>query len=248
MAHQLGVQLYSLKDFPGGYPAAFEAVKRIGIESVEIWSGAVPDDPDVATSVGSLRSQVEDAGMSLVCGHVAYGEADTRYSEWVSFLKDGGSETWVIPFANADSLQGWLDFLPTFRELAARLAADDLDLAYHNHHTELAEYDGKRVMEHLLDTMPELMAQFHINQFLPERGIALPDWIRKYQGRVAALHVNDADANGFCRFGEGVCDTETCIRTALDTGVTTYIIEEPVMPATLDDVKRDVEFTLRLIG
>jgi hypothetical protein len=96
---------------------------------------------------------------------------------------------WVFQrnLANAETLEEWLGWLPKFRKMAARMQQDGLSLGYHNHHAELVEMNGKYVMEHLLDSMPELKAQFHIGQFLPERGISLPDWIRKYKGRVCSL-------------------------------------------------------------
>ena len=106
----------------------------------------------------------------------------------------------------------------------------------------------KYVMEHLLDNMPELKAQFHIGQFLPERGIALPDWIRKYKGRVCSLHLNDSSGDGPAPLGSGICRAEESIKTALDTGVDTYIVEVRLVKETLDGIKRDVEFARNLIG
>ena len=99
----------------------------------------------------------------------------------------------------------------------------------------------------LLDNMPELRGQFHIGQFRPSRGISLPDWIRKYEGRVCALHLNDATEEDNAPLGQGACRAEQSIRTALDTGVDTYIVEVPLVRDTLDDVKRDVEYAQRLV-
>ena len=154
----------------------------------------------------------------------------------------------MIPFASAKSLQEWLGLLPKFREMAARLEADGMSLGYHNHHMELVKFGNKYVMEHLLDNMPELKAQFHIGQFLPERGISLPDWIRKYTGRICSLHVNDSTPDGAAQLGEGVCGAEDSIRAALDAGVDTYIMEVHLTKRSVDDVKRDVAFTRALIG
>ena len=152
----------------------------------------------------------------------------------------------MIPFAKAETLEEWLGLLPKFREMAACLAQDGLALGYHNHHMELVQLGEKYVMEHLLDNMPELKAQFHIGQFLPERGIDLPGWIKKYEGRVCSLHLNDSDSNGPTR--RGTCRAEESIRTALDTGVDSFIFEIMLTEETFDDVQRDVEFARRLIG
>ena len=55
MANTLAVQLYSLHDFEGGMGAAFEAVRAIGIDTIEPWCGAVPDDPDAAWNPADQR-------------------------------------------------------------------------------------------------------------------------------------------------------------------------------------------------
>ncbi|TVQ20931.1 MAG: sugar phosphate isomerase/epimerase [Spirochaetaceae bacterium] len=248
MKNTLAMQLYSLKGYEGGWDAAFDAVKRLGIESIEPWCGAVPNDPDAATSVASMRASLDRAGLKLVCGHMTVAEFDARYDEWKRFLLDYGSTDWVIPFAKGDTLDDWLALLPKFREMEATLKRDGLSIAYHNHHMELVKLGDKYVMEHLLDNMPELKAQFHIGQFLPSRGISLPDWIRKYEGRVCSIHVNDSTEEGPARVGAGSCKAEESIKTALDTGVTTFIVEVNLTKATFDDVARDVEFTRTLIG
>lgn len=248
MGNTLAYQLYSLKDFEVGWAAALPAVKKLGIHTIEIWCGAVPDDPDAGTPLDDMRNHLTEAGMKLTCGHLTVAEFDSRYEEWRQLLQDFGSNEWVIPFAAAETLDEWLGLLPKFREMAGRLATDGLSLAYHNHHMELVRSGDKFAMEHLLDSMPELRAQFHIGQFLPERAISLPDWIQKYQGRVSSLHLNDADASGPTRLGAGTCRAEESIRRALDTGVDTFIIEVALVGTTLDDVKQDVEFAQKLVG
>jgi sugar phosphate isomerase/epimerase len=186
--------------------------------------------------------------MRLCSGHLTVTDYNSRYEAWRDLLRDFRASTWVIPFAKAETLEEWLGLLPKFREMAAQLAQDGLSLGYHNHQMELVKHGDKYVMEHLLDNMPELQAQFHIGQFLPERGIELPTWIQKYAGRVCSLHVNDANSDGPTRLGEGTCRAEESIRAALDTGVDTFIIEINLTSETFDDVKRDVEFVRKLLG
>ena len=248
MTNTLGFQQYTVREFEGGYEAAFEAVKGLGIDTIEAWCGAVPDDPDAAMSMDGLREALSKAGMKLTCGHLSVAEFDDRYEEWRDLLLDFGSRDWVIPFAKADTLEEWLALLPKFREMADRLKRDGLSLGYHNHNMELVKMGDKYVMEHLLDNMQDLKGQFHIGQFLPERGIVLSEWIKKYQGRVSSLHVNDANSSGPTPLGEGTCKAEEAIRTALDTGVDTFIMEVGLVKNTLDDVKRDVDFVRKLIG
>lgn len=248
MAITLAMQLFSLRNFEGGWDAAFDAVQSLGIDTIEPWCGAVPNDPAAGTSIESMRASLDRAGLKLTCGHMTVGEFDARYEEWKRFLLDYGSRDWVIPFAKAETLGEWLAMLPKFRAMSEVLAADGLSIGYHNHHMELVKYGEKYVMEHLLDNMPDLKAQFHIGQFLPARGISLPEWIRRYEGRVCSIHVNDADEEGPARVGEGACNAVESIRTALATGVTTFIVEVDLMEKSYDQVKADVETTRELIG
>ena len=249
MNNTLAIQQYSLKEFEGGYGAAFEAVKGMGIDTIEPWCGAVPDDPDAQGSVDDLRPPLENAGMQLTCGHLTVAEYDSRYEAWKQLLLDFGSTDWVVPFGQADTLEEWLSLLPTFRDMAVRLEQDGLGLGYHNHHMELVKFGEKYVMEHLLDNMPELNAQFHIGQFIPARGISLPDWIRKYEGRVCSLHVNDSAGDDLVPLGQGTCRAEESVKTALDTGVNIFIYEiAAITKANLDDVQRDLDLAREWIS
>lgn len=248
MSNTLGFQLFSLKEYEGGWSAAFEALKSMGIDTIEPWCGAVPNDPNASMSMDGLKKALSDAGMKLVCGHLTVAEFDARYEAWRDLLLEFGSRDWVIPFAKADDLDGWLAHLSKFREMSERMKSDGLALGYHNHHMELVKMGDKFVMEHLLDNMPELGAQFHIGQFLPERGADLVGWLKKYEGRVSSLHVNDSSPDGAVRLGEGVCKAEEAIRTAMDTGVDKFIVEIRLVKETMDGVKKDVELTRKLIG
>ena len=248
MANTVGFQMFSLRAYEDGYEAAYDILKGLGISTIEPWCGAVPNDPDTTAPMGPMREALNEAGMKLTCGHITAAEYDERYEPWRDLLLEFGSRDWVIPFAKAESLDEWLALLPKFREMAARMKGDGLSLAYHNHHFELVKLGEKYVMEHLLDNMPELKAQFHIAQFKPERGIVLVDWIRKYQGRVCSLHINDSGPDGSARLCQGTCRAEEAIQAALDTGIDTYIIEVPFTRETVDGVKQDIETLMKLVG
>lgn len=248
MQAKIAVQQYSLKDYEGGWDAGFAAVKRLGVELIEPWSGAVPNDPDASTSVDGLRAALDKHNLRLTCGHIALGDYEERYEIWKQFLLDYGSDTWVIPFARAGTLDEWLALLPKFREMEGRLNGDGLALCYHNHHMELEEFSGKRVFEHLLDQMPSLQAQFHIGQFLPERGVDLSSWIRRYKDRVRSLHVNDATADGWARLGEGDCRAQEAIKAGLDTGVDTFILERPVIKDNFSELAYDFDILAKELG
>lgn len=241
MARTVAFQQYSLREYEGGMAAALETVTSMGVFTIEPWCGAVPANPEEGTSIEALRQRFSDAGVRLTCGHMTVDEFDTRYTDWRDLLRGFGSTAWVVPFARAETLEAWLALIPTFERMADQLEADGLSLGYHNHHMELQQFGEKRVMEHLLDAMPRLRGQFHIGQFLPERGVLLPDWIAKYNGRICALHVNDATSAGPAPLGQGDCRAEESIRAALDAGVETFIVEVDVRESTVDAVRRDVE-------
>ncbi len=248
MAITIAVQQYSLKDYEDGWEAGFAAAKSLGIQAIEPWSGAVPNNPNASMSVDGLRASIDKNGLRLTCGHIALVDYDERYDLWKRLLLDYGSDTWVIPFAKATTLDEWLALLPRFREMQARLAADGLSLGYHNHHMELEQFAGKRVFEHLLDEMPSLKAQFHIGQFLPERGVDLAAWIEKYKGRVCSIHVNDSSSRGWARLGDGDCNALEAIKAALDTGVETFILEHPVTKDSFSDLAYDFDVLARAVG
>ena len=88
MANTLAFQLYTLKEYEGGWDAAFEAVKSLGIDTIEIWSGAVPDAPDSTTSLEEMRASLKQADMKLRCGHISMAEFDNRYEAWRDLMQE----------------------------------------------------------------------------------------------------------------------------------------------------------------
>ncbi|RMD83060.1 MAG: sugar phosphate isomerase/epimerase [Lentisphaerae bacterium] len=241
MSRTIAFQLYTLRQFEDGWEAAFEFLKKHGIDTIEMWGGAVPSGNNQAMQFTEIEEILERQQMKLACGHLTPGDFDQRYEVCVQLLKKFGSTTWVIPFVPAQTFEEWLGWLPKFRAMSERLADDGLQLGYHNHHMELVYHEGKTVMEHLLDNLPELQAQLHIGQFLPERNVSLPKLLKRYEGRVCALHVNDATSRGYSPLGKGDCQAELAVKTALDTGVDTFIIEINLTRETRDQVSRDIE-------
>jgi hypothetical protein len=57
MANTLGFQLYSLKDYEGGWAAAVDAFKGLGIDTIEAWCGR-----SLPTTRAPLRWEI--------CGHL----------------------------------------------------------------------------------------------------------------------------------------------------------------------------------
>lgn len=250
----IGFQLYALKDYEGGWEAAFEAVKDMGIDNIEAWCGVVPsgeggelNEAD-GMSIADFRDVLIRYDMKLTNGHLSVAEYDSHYKEWRDLLKDFGSKDWVIPFENAQTLDEWLALIPKYKVMSERLAGDGLSLGYHNHGMELVEMDGKYVMHHLLDNLPSLKAQFHIGQFTKEKGISLPAWIRQYEGRVCSLHINDCNAEGETRLGAGTCEAEASVKAAMETGVAAYIVEIMLTKDSQEGIVRDVEQLRKWLG
>ena len=86
MANTIAFQQYALKDFEGGWEAGFEAVKKMGIDTIEPWCGALPADADATVSLGSLRESLMAQCMKLSCGHLSVEEFENRYEEWRDLL------------------------------------------------------------------------------------------------------------------------------------------------------------------
>lgn len=243
----IAFQLYALKDYEGGWEAAFDAVKNMGVDTLEAWCGVVPSgeagevSEEDGMSIRDFRAALIRGGMKLTNGHLSVAEYDSSYEDWRDLLKDFGSKDWVIPFENAQTLDEWLALIPKYKVMSERLAEDGLSLGYHNHGMELVKMEGKYVMQHLLDNLPSLKAQFHIGQFTKERSISLPTWIRQYEGRVCSLHICDSNSNGETRLGEGTCEAEASVKAALETGVEAYIIEIMLTKDSQENIARDIE-------
>jgi len=205
-----------------------------GPMSIQLWSTR-GDDPlpeqlrvlaslgftDVQTSheqyadVPYLKDCIAEAGMTCVSGLFRFSSFEGDAMPVISAARALGMQLVAAPWLDEDKRptdkEGWKavhDVLAGFRE---RIEDAGLRFAWHNHDFEFARVaDGTCGIEYLLGEDIDLVADLAWVQIAQEDpGF----WLRRYAGRIPAVHIKDVaspgsypEQGGFADVGQGVMD------------------------------------------
>ncbi|NDL67496.1 sugar phosphate isomerase/epimerase family protein [Anaerotalea alkaliphila] len=160
-----------------------------------------------------------------------------------SYLRIG-----MLPFSYMGDKDAVLAFTGKAEAYAQRLAAEGIDLYYHNHHVEFEKYGGKYLLDIMKDSTSRL--GFELDVHWIQRGGENPvEFIKRYAGRISLLHLKDYrigkfDASKvdmgdmaafmaaftgtveFAEVGEGNLDMKAIIEAGLAAGSRYFLIEQ----------------------
>ncbi|WP_129658821.1 sugar phosphate isomerase/epimerase family protein [Rothia uropygialis] len=194
----LGVQMMMLKDRVAeeGMFRVLERIKHLGYESVEVSQIPMNDTntKDLERGASELDLRVGALSVALKKTATATGDAlDTDFGKvvsdcrrlGVSFVRIG-----MMPFdamASKEACEAWGR---ECEEAGQRLAAEGITLCYHNHHVDLAQFDGERIFDIVRRLAPTV--RFEVDLHWVQRGGMNPlDMLKEYSGVCKLIHVKD---------------------------------------------------------
>lgn len=194
----LGVQMMMLREQVAeqGMFAVLQRLKQLDIDAVEV--SQIP--MDAANTAGLERGrdelgiEVGALSVALKAGPTATGDAlDADFDKIVAdcarlgvrFVRIG-----MMPFTamvSKDACEAWA---ADCEDAAQRLAEHGITLCYHNHHVDLAQFEGERVFDIVRRVAPSL--NFEVDLHWVQRGGMAPlDMLKAYSGVCKLIHVKD---------------------------------------------------------
>lgn len=162
-------------------------------------------------------------------------------------------DPWVNPEERPTTADGWKKLGDRLATVTAEMKSRGLTFAYHNHDFEMAQLpDGSYPIEHLLgDTVP-----FEPDLAWMVVGKADPlVWLKKYAGRIPAVHVKDvaapgtaSDERGFADLGYGTMDWQTLWNASIEAGAKLLVVEHDQPADWRRFARRSIETMRRLRG
>ena len=159
------------------------------------------------------RRRLDAHGLAAKSAHIGLATIETQPERTIEIARQLGVEIVVAPYLTAPerptSTEGWIDLGARLAQISARLAAEGLRFAWHNHDFEFfALPDGSFPIEHLLGDA----VLWEADLAWVSRGGADPRrWVERYRGRIPLVHVKDiapagdkADEDGWADVGTGV--------------------------------------------
>lgn len=149
----------------------------------------------------------------------------------------------------------WLwHFADDYKEPAKKIAAAGKLLMYHNHNLEFEKFDGKLVMETLMESFsPEEMGFTLDTYWVQMGGGDICGWLRKLQGRTPCVHLKDMAVSGMTPImapvGGGNIDFAAVLKTLEELGgVEHLLVEQDVCQGSPFDCLKQSYNYLRTLG
>ncbi|MUV60511.1 TIM barrel protein [Halobacterium sp. CBA1126] len=231
---QLGFQLYSLHAVDDPLPAVVERVGETPFDGVEF--AGLGD-----ASVDELNAALDAAGLHAAGAHVGLEDLEADPAGVARTYRDLGCEAIVVPWLDPEHFASVEAATAAGERLSAAadgLAADGLELHYHNHDQEFADLDGGPAIDVLLDAADGVGYQVDLG-WVGAAGYDPLAVLDRYADRVDLVHLKDYDAAAgeTVEVGEGDLDVAAAVDAVRHADVDWLVYEAEDRPdsyATLD--------------
>ncbi len=233
--------------------AQLSLLSELGYTDVQPFFFGVPEDIAALDDYVALLGKYN---LKAKSGHFTFEVFDHSPDLVAEIAKKFGMWLVVIPWINPEdrpaTAKGWQAIGARLAQYTSEMKARGLTFAYHNHEFEMALLaDGSYPIDHLLgDTVP-----FEPDLAWMVVGGADPlHWLKKYAGRIPAVHVKDVapagealDEKGFADLGHGTLDWQALWDASVAAGSQLMIVEHDLPSDWTRFARRSIE-TMRRIG
>ena len=226
----LSVQLYTLRDFTKtkeDFKETLYKIKDIGYKSFQ-YSGVGFNDPNY------VKQCLDETGLLLCATHTS---PDRLKNDLQAVISE--HQLWNCEFVGIGMMpeeyrtdeKNIIRFAKEFSLIGKKLKEQGLTLVYHNHHFEYQKFNGKLIMDILLEQSDKRYFDFELDTYWVQAGGANPvDWIYKVNNRMRFIHFKDMGIKGFDQIfkpiGEGNLDWVKIIEACRETKVEWCAIEQ----------------------
>jgi sugar phosphate isomerase/epimerase len=198
-------QLYSARNF---FPVneVLRTIAEIGFTNVEPF-------PALYADAATFKRSIDAYGLSARSGHVALHDVEGGIEDTYRMAELLEMELIVLPYIDGEDrpveAAGWRMLSDRLASAADKLAAKGLKFAWHNHDFEFQPLaDGTIPLDLLLGD--GLLWEADV-AWVARAGQKPEDWLKRYTGRIPAVHVKDLAPPGRSEDEKGWADVGTGI-------------------------------------
>lgn len=230
----IGVQTYIVRSTIGkDFPGTLKRLSGMGFQMIEMCSppGYGKDwEPLTKLSAAQMREAIWAAGLGCESCHYPFVELQGHLDERVAFAKDLGLKQMVVSgfwMKKGATLDDWRKSAAECNRVGERVRKAGLQLAFHNHHFEFAQIDGKLIYDELMKVLDPELVKMQFQVAVISAGFKAVTYFRKYPGRFISLHLADysAEQKKLVAVGQGIVDWKELFSEARAAGVKNYFVE-----------------------
>jgi sugar phosphate isomerase/epimerase len=245
---QIALITFTIRKFiqtPEGFRESMQKLADIGYQAVQI--SGMPHDVMPAEEIAAVCA---DNNLTICATHElsVLNEPD----KVVERLNKLGTKYTAYPFpadidfTDSTACEAWIRKLD---EAGAVLRAAGKVLTYHNHAREFYQYDGKTVLQHLVEETSPQNLQFEPDTYWVQLGGGDPvAWCKHLKGRLPLLHMKDVgvrEGNNptMHEIGHGNLDFKPIVAAAEQSGCEWFIVEQDTCPGDpFDSAKMSFDY------
>lgn len=219
------IQLYSVrKALDEDFEGTLKKLAEMGYDGVEFCGNYGGYDGK------ELAKLLDHLGLDAVSAHLDYEDCLDNLDYHLDILREIGCDLVVCPWINVKTKEDEQTVIANLLKIAENCLMKGFQFAYHNHAWELERKDenGNILDKFMEGADPLLLAELDVG-WIGAVGENPEDYIRKYAGRVVALHLREIekhdDKSVDVLFDKGPVDLKSVIQTGDKMGVSYYIVE-----------------------
>ena len=232
--NKLGIQLYSVRD---RMTTETDIIKTFN-ELAQIGYTQAQTAGDFVILPDRFAKYAHDAGIEIIGTHYDWKAIKNDTENTVRLHEMLGTTTVGIggmPKEARESLDTLKAFIEDMNRTAAKLKKYGCKLTYHNHSFEFKKFDGKTMMDYMIEGFTEDNISFVLDTYWVQHGGAdIRRMIERLSGRIDILHLKDMAACGgekgnapyITDIGYGNIDFSDIVPLAEKTGVKYFCVEQ----------------------
>ncbi len=231
---KLGIQLYSVRDRMKTEKDIIETFKMLA----EIGYTQAQTAGDFVVLPDRFAKYAHDAGIEIIGTHYDWDAIKNDTEDTVRIHEMLGTTNVGIggmPKPARESLDALKSFIEDMNKTAVKLKKYGCKLTYHNHSFEFKKFDGKTLMDYMIEGFTEDNITFVLDTYWVQHGGAdIRRMIERLSGRIDILHLKDMAACGgadgknpyITDIGYGNIDFRDIVALAEKTGVKYFCVEQ----------------------
>ena len=232
MIKELGVQLYTIRDYmkdEESIRTSFRKLREMGYD--------IGQTAGYFVGAEKFAEIAKETGLKICGTHCGFNDliADPdkamREHELLGTTNIGIGG---MPGEARESLDALKAFIDKANEFAAYIAKSGFKFTYHNHSFEFRKFDGKTMLDYLVEGFDKDNVSFVLDTYWVQHGGGdVRAWMEKLAGRIDILHLKDmgmADKQYITEIGQGNINFDGIIETADKIGVKYYVVEQDTCP------------------
>lgn len=226
----IGAQMFTVRELCRDLKGLDETLKQIadiGYTSVQL-SGICAYSPDW------MKERLDEYGLTADITHFDYNRIVKDTEETIKFhdtmnckyIGIGSNPKGITP-------EGLLAMKDDLKDALPKIIESGHKFMYHNHHFELARFDGKTFLDLLTETFTPEECGVTLDTYWIQAGGGDPaQWLATLKGRTNCVHFKDMvfspeDKNvRMACIGEGNMNYDAIIKVCIDTGVEYGYVEQ----------------------